>query len=87
MFQGDIILNDKTVDYLAGRYEEDKNVTEGVVTGNKTRGRGSGNVTLISIYQNWRARQRRAARRASSFKWPNATVIYEFSTNYRKLHS
>jgi hypothetical protein len=79
VFQGDIILDDKTVQYLAGRYDDSagERVSEGE---SETNNEGK-----VTSHQKWPTRQKKAARRLEDFKWPNATVVYAFDRSYREF--
>lgn len=81
MFQGDILLSNKTVEYLSGlaRHPMPSNREE------KKGGSNDGVHLLQTVYHQWKERRKRASVRSEMFKWPNATVIYRFDDNYCEL--
>lgn len=79
VFQGDILLNDRTVEYLSSLSEHASTPTKG-------EGGNSNDAHLLQMmHPQWKERRTRAAVRSEMFKWPNATVIFRFDDNYREL--
>lgn len=82
VFQGDILLNDKTVEYLSSLSEHASTPTKG----GEGEGGNSNDAHLLQMrHPQWKERRTRAAVRSEMFKWPNATVIFRFDDNYCEL--
>ena len=78
VFQGDILLNDRTVEYL--RSQTERTAAPGAGQGGVASINGSH--PLQAVYRRWKERRTRASVRSEAFKWPNATVIYRFDPNF-----
>ena len=82
VFQGDILLNDRTVEYLNSLSEHSSSPPKG----EEGEGGSSDEAQLLQMmHPQWQKRKTRASVRAEMFKWPNATVIFRFDDNYCEL--
>lgn len=78
VFQGDIVLNDRIVAYLSSQAEHisTPSIGKGGVADLK------GAHPLQAVYRRWKERRTRASVRSEAFKWPNATVIFQFDASF-----
>ena len=81
VFQGDIILNDRTVEYLSGVAQHGSKSTR-VGDGEEST---DGTRLLQTVYRQGKERRTRASVRSDMFKWPNATVVFRFDDNFCEL--